>query len=550
MKKIFTSCMLLAALIGLPQMMMATKYNSWLFFSEQLVSVNVGRTFNLLPLLRWPDNVGQLRWVSGDETVVTVDANGVITGVKDNVDSMYTATIYVYYDENEYYYASSNSIEVRVYSELTIADNYNIFQVSPQNAGNILGDGSLSYDFATRTLTMNNCQMAKGVFYYPEGDDRDEPITLNLIGTNVLDSNYLNASKMILTGGGSLYIKGAELAADSIVIDNAQVSVDNTYEFSSNIDYVFEFRKMAIRNNGYFRAQISGGLGEYDHVGRVLEELVLGDGIGYLNEAVRWIPDVTQENVYYVWKQRPDLFNGAFFAEARGTYNLLRGLLEIGPLHSDVLIELPTHIPTDIHFDGTTDNDGKAAVSLGDNDIIVEGTDGYVGLNTPVSLSDEQVDSVMANCQPGDDSFKNLLPGISILLPAGQGTYGFTYDLTGAYRLRVHEAGVMTPRVDLMSSMGITILSNIVYYNTSPTLVHIYLIADTYAPAPGSRKAKADVADPALKIYSINVTPQGSGTGIDEIMAPANGASQKVMKDGQLLILRDGKIYDLTGKGL
>ena len=550
MKKIFTSCMLLAALIGLPQMMMATKYNSWLFFSEQVVSVNVGRTFNLLPLLRWPDNVGQLRWESGDETVVTVDANGVITGVKDNVDSMYTATIYVYYDENEYYYASSNTIEVRVYNELSVADDENIIPVTAQNAGNILGDGSLSYDFATRTLTMNNSQLATGVFYYPEGNDINEPITLNLIGTNVMDSNYLAINNVILTGGGTLSLKGGELTADSIVIDNARVLVDNTYDFSSRTDFVFNVRKMTIRNNGYFRAQISGGLGEYDHVGYVREELMLGEGIGYLNEAVRWIPDVTQENVYYVWKQRPDLFNGAFFAEARGTYNLLRGLLEIGPIHSDELIELPTHIPTDIHFDGTTDNDGKAAVSLGDNDIIVEGTDGYVGLNTPVSLSDEQVDSVMANCQPGDDSFKNLLPGISILLPAGQGTYGFTYDLTGAYRLRVHEAGVMTPRVDLMSSMGITTLSNIVYYNTNPTLVHIYLIADTYAPAPGSRKAKADVADPALKIYSISVTPQGSGTGIDEIKAPANGASQKVMKNGQLLILRDGKIYDLTGKGL
>ena len=83
--------------------------------------------------------------------------------------------------------------------------------------------------------------------------------------------------------------------------------------------------------------------------------------------------------------------------------------------------------------------------------------------------------------------------------------------------------------------------------NIDETLAHFF-VRPTNAAVP-VRKAVMDELLTGVKIYAIKVIPaENGGSAIDGIEASdrLNG-TQKILRDGQLIIERDGKMYNMTG---
>lgn len=103
-------------------------------------------------------------------------------------------------------------------------------QVTSINASNITGSaisGTVSYDAATKTLTLNNATVGAyefGTFWHDTSCIySEEELTVNLVGNNTLTGSdlggssyciYLDEGDLVFTGNGSLTATSADLSAD------------------------------------------------------------------------------------------------------------------------------------------------------------------------------------------------------------------------------------------------------------------------------------------------------------------------------------------------
>jgi hypothetical protein len=78
--------------------------------------------------------------------------------------------------------------------------------------------------------------------------------------------------------------------------------------------------------------------------------------------------------------------------------------------------------------------------------------------------------------------------------------------------------------------------------------VVIYLHAVVSSPAPAHIAAQVREEDPSAGAFikAIKITPANAPTAIEEII-PATDGTQKIMYNGQLFIIRDGKVFNATG---
>jgi len=536
MKK-FTLILMLAAMC-MPQFVNA-KQDPPLEFTTNMIEVYLGYTLDASQFLDNPANL-PVTWHSSDESVFTVDQNGVVTGIAPN---MVSGWLTVSFDGNDEYWNTIAGMEPGVY--VWVKDEYPLsigdFAVTPANAASFWG-GNMSFDPATNTLTMTNVELNDRFIEW----HHESPLTINLIGDNRAVNGSLDAQKLILTGDGS-FEQNWILYADSLVIDGASLSVEVAFNTNSEMDYTFSINKLTVINRGHFYACISANegniLGEYDHVGFVNEEINLGSGIDYIVSylPIEWVPDVSAVSVMSVWNN--PMFNNAFFWNFDDTYLLLRGALEIG--YVGTVHVLPDYEPTELTFDDMTENEGKAAVTLGANDEITEGPDGNVSLKTPVTISDEEIDSLLVNHAPDEAVFQNNLPGITVKLPEGQGAIELDLSIDAGWVLWCREPGENLFNINFPVNRAW--FSGYNYYNLHESLAHFF-VRPTNAAVP-VRKAVMDELLTGVKIYAIKVIPaENSGSGIDGIEASdkLNGA-QKLIRDGQLIIERDGKMYNVTG---
>jgi len=510
-------------------------------FTMEDIEVYIGYTLDASQFLDNPANL-PVTWHSDDESIFTVDENGVITGISPNMAS---AWLEVHFAGNDEYYNTIAGMEpgVRVWVKNAYPLSIGEYQVTPEDAPSFWGN-RMSFDPATNTLTMANVELLDRSIKW----DHNSVLTINLVGENKAVNGSLDAQKLILTGSGS-FEQNWILYADSLVIDGASLSVEVAFNTNSEMDYTFYVNKLTVINRGHFYACISANegniLGEYDHVGFVSEELNFGSGIDYIVSYYPpvWVRDaLSEENVMSVWKK--DMFNNAFFWNIDETYILLRGALEIGYVGS--VHVLPDFEPTELTFDDMTENEGKVAVSLGANDEITEGPDGNVSLKTPVTISDEEIDTLLINHAPDEAVFQNSLPGITIKLPAGQGTIELDINIDAGWALWCRKPGENLFDIDYVVGYR-TWFGGLDYDNTDETLAHFF-VRPTNAAVP-VRKAVMDELLTGVTIWAIKVTPaENGGSAIDGIEASdkLNGA-QKIIRDGQLIIERDGKMYNMTG---
>ncbi|MBQ8100305.1 MAG: leucine-rich repeat protein, partial [Paludibacteraceae bacterium] len=146
------------------------------------------------------------------------------------------------------------------------------------------------------------------------------------------------------------------------------------------------------------------------------------------------------------------------------------------------------------------------------------------------------------------DMIRNNFTGIILEIPAGEGSITIEAKVSGerniAVRISGKEADVFSPA----TKQALTINFN----ELKSTLVYIYGIFAEQTPLPATAPTKVKRMPARLHEEANNVSIYGASwkvketpTGMKQTSAGAN--VQKVLQNGQVYILRDGKRYNLLG---
>ncbi len=168
-------------------------------------------------------------------------------------------------------------------------------------------------------------------------------------------------------------------------------------------------------------------------------------------------------------------------------------------------------------------------------------------LKTTVSAL--QIQNVLLAARQSD-VLQNIFSGMVIEVPAGNGTLTLTIETAGGRKLAVHVAGKAAEYFAKAAKGDI----DVNYEVTEPTYIYIYAVEDgapMSAPAKLRRAPKASVAaaeENSVSIYGAKWNVKKAASGIDEAAGTDTVKAVKVLgADGQVLILRNGKAYDMFG---
>ena len=178
-------------------------------------------------------------------------------------------------------------------AKVSAAENYpltvNGIQVTDVNAGDVLGDGTVSYDATGKTLTLNGATITKGTGNTYPGIDCDEELTIILQGQNKIEmgaasmSNGITAEKnLTVKGEGTLNIisPGNSIwCKDILTIDGAELTADSRTS-TTNAASVEGDNGIVVRNGADVEAMASGegpGLYVENYAADVNEEIEITD---------------------------------------------------------------------------------------------------------------------------------------------------------------------------------------------------------------------------------------------------------------------------------
>jgi len=405
--------------------------------------------------------------------------------------------------------------------------------VRNSNKDDVLDDGgSVVYDPITHTLTLTNATLDGENFYHAPAHNKiaktsptmgsviyysdKAPLTIELIGGNAI----LNAPAAILSETAPVVMLSPEgaygvarisgqvvgIKAEALKLYKCDVTASSAVAIAVNeLGVATGAHLMAYGESFAIQANIL-----------VLAEDHDGEGIAILTE-------------------------GVTFEKGKGFFkdDKMATVVEIGK----VVIPVPDDEVTTIDF-SMTDPDGNESVifSASGTDTYNEET-GQVELTT--SLTDEQVENALETMIPGSSEWKAQLPGsITFDIPAGEGVIEIESSITPNYTLKLKLDG--QPVVTLTTGAPGVIAVN---YNV-PVALHVvlYLQIEGAASAPARiAAAKAD-AEPTIgaTISSIKIKPAKAPQAIDIINA-AEGQNAKVLINGQLYIVRDGRAFTASG---
>ncbi len=133
------------------------------------------------------------------------------------------------YDESNRYLAGSNGSRITGAVKYAVGDNYPIWiagtQVTSGNAANVTGDGKVSYDNATKTLTLNGASIGTGSGSHMQPIYSEASgLTIDVKGATTIDGGNYSAiqasGNTTITGTAPLTAKG-----DISVTNNADLTI-------------------------------------------------------------------------------------------------------------------------------------------------------------------------------------------------------------------------------------------------------------------------------------------------------------------------------------
>lgn len=333
----FTYSMLLAAMLCLPQMVMAEKYTPTFYFSSisTLESLVVGESYDASQDLKNLSGVTPVTWSTSDPTIVSVDENGIIT-----VHQAGSVTLYAHSDESTYFYAADAQkvLNITTYPLSVFQGGENYVDVTPANANDIFGDGKVSYDYATHTLTLNAWtkdftqlpnfgNVVGAMFSYMV---ENQPLTVQLVGANTITCGELfSVNTLIFSGNNAAQDKltvnstnhAAISASNQLTIDNASLVLSETLTNlnQSNTDPgVFWTDKLSVINGGNLHATVTGDVSAEDCPACLAVGIVSSALVGDITTPhVIWTADAASESRIYSSYQS-DTYNGFFLDDQEG----------------------------------------------------------------------------------------------------------------------------------------------------------------------------------------------------------------------------------------
>ena len=413
--------------------------------------------------------------------------------------------------------------------------------------------GSYSYDPETYTLTLDNYYLVSSEYmwfqFFTYAVSRPSPIPLTV---------YVKGDCKIVSRGGAIQAgadmvvcgdKDATLAMYSYVppVEAKKFIVDGiNLSLSSESHPNFAGDLFQINNGSYVHLQEYAYFsGERDHIMQLLfGDLKMDSEIGILTKGVHY---GTEDIMQYDEMQTVTTF---FFSD-----NTIAPVVEIGKVQRPKPLTNKTE-PVQISMEGVeveynpagTDIDGIFYTITEDDKMISE--EGCLEIvSTMGQIEMQQIAGIFSS--PSLALAQNFR-GISFLLPAGEGE--ITLD---ALTLGTHQLGVKIGEEEtLLYTLDERRTVKVEYDIAEPQLVFIYGYVEPseeefYTPCRAVRRAPME-NDGSVKLYGLTISPKKIVTGVEDVelngkFDSSNAQINKIFRDGQVLLLRDGKTYTLFG---
>ena len=505
-----------------------TKLSPELSFDETEFNVELGMPFTP-PTFHNPHNVPINKWNSQNTNVAEVSEDGSVVTIKGVGDAL----IFCESFETATYYAQSVSYIIHVTtSGLTVAG----VTVNSGNAANICGNGTAWYDQPTRTLylsgfnyTGQNILSGAPAHVRAAGGGTDAAIvytpTDNIPLTIMVDSAVFirNAPTCIYAPNNAVVMMGSArggymtMEATSVGISAVAFKIHQCWASVSGTAAAIALGgELGVSRGGYILAHANGIA--IQAMSFVKAEDNNGEGIDILTEGVEF-------------KAHMGFYDIATKQPAK--------TVEIGK----VTIVVPDDEVTTIDFTETDPEGNETVIFSADAENTFNEETGQLEITT--ALSDEVVADALETLIPGSSAWMSALPGSLVFdIPAGAGTIDVHCMTLPGYSLQVKVEGVAAISITQASLGWATVNYNV----AQPVHVVIYLHATGGAGAPARIAAAMHDADPTVGAYiqAVKITPENASVAIDIIQAN-QGENGKIMFNGQLFIIREGRVFNAAG---
>lgn len=490
-----------------------TKQSPELSWSDTVVYAELGVPVTA-PILNNPHNVPMNKIESQNPAVAEISEDGTVLTIKGVGDALIFAESF----DTDDYYAQSVSYMVHV---STIGLRVKGINVTSLNAADVLGDGShnVTFEVTSRTLNLYSWNIdgtgLTGLEAMIEDDETMLPLTIMLHGIN----SITNVPTCIKAEHNAVVVMGQSMR-DALTLNAGQIAV-HTELFKIHQCAVSAEAPMAaiklgnelgVSKNSHLLATSSG-------VAIQCQTLVMAEG----EDGVA----ILTPGVYFAQKQ--GFLNDATKQPAKE--------VEIGK----VPVVVPDDQVTTIDFTATDPEGNESVVfSVSENDTFNE-AEGRLEIAT--SLTDEVVAQALEELVPGSSEWVDRLPGSLVFdIPAGAGKVRVQCLTLAGYMLQVKMEGEAVVSIT-QTELGWAEVT----YNV-PAAIHvvIYLHA-TSSSAPARVIARTeDAVSAGAYIQAVEIVPNNAPSAIENVAKTVEG-TQKIMLNGQLLILRDGKAYNAQG---
>ena len=459
-------------------------------------------------------------WESSDPSVAVVTADGSVVTLHNTGTTVISAKTDP--DDPTYAYVTvSYSLHVTTLG-LTVLG----VKVTSLNADDILGDGKVSFNVSNRFLYLNgwNVDVSGMSDDIKNGVIKEELGMLTVMLT--ANSSIVGAKHCIHATGSGVYIRSqskkdtlilrADASSDAIAVWTAGLKMHEALFYTYGSQFAVMCGDFNVTKYGHVFAQSLNESGQAVMcTGFTKGEGGVG-GIDILTPDVRW-----------------DETHHAFWDDKKGK---AAKLIEIGkvplPIANDVI--------TDITFATESPEDHDRVVfSEGKDDSFNKDTK---ELEIASTFSKENINQAIDTLVPGSAEWADKLPGTLIVdVPEGEGTMEISCQTEDGYTLDVKVGDAEAESRTQTNPDG----SVEVDYNVpGQTRVIIYLRENGGSPAPRRIKA-AKQAAPGATLKGISIKPKGAPTAV--INTTADQFVIKRIVNGQLLIERDGKTYNVQG---
>ena len=489
-----------------------------LAFDAAEVNIELGETF-VAPKLINPNNItltpANSKWYNRwNSTVASVnEETGEVT-----ILGVGTDTIYLEFTGDATYDFDILSYQIHV---TTLGLSIGGVNVTSKNASDIMGDnGSITYDPITHTLTMTNAILSgtgveTGIRYTD-----DIPLNIVLVGSNVIT----NVDAAIHSEWAAVYMRAEEygsirMMATTVCIKAPMLKISNCSVTAYGNAAGVATSRLSVARGANIVADGSVAIQAQEFI---KAEDNNGEGIDILTAGVTFEP------------------KKGFYKDGKYATHVEIGKVVIVPTTTEV---------TTIDFT-QTDPDGDQTVifSTSTTDTYNDQT-GQLEITT--TLTETQVETAMETLVPGSSEWMSALPGSLIFdIPAGEGKVRVLCAIVPGYSLEVKLEGKAAVSIT-QSDLG---WAEVTYNVAAPLHVVIYLRASNPASAPARIAKDTKDDDPTVGAYiqAVKIAPNEAPdynptTDIDQITNDQSPITNKVIKDGHLLILRGDKTYNAQG---